>query len=413
MKVNTWKMTRSSAALDSSSKALCQQTVDAFLANKTKTFADIELLHEGYLQSLALAESLRGKYQTFCVLGIGGSSLGSQAVLEALCPEALEEKKVLFFDNVDAKSFFRRLQSVKNLDQTLWILVSKSGGTVETLVQAEFIREYLHTQGKSLEKNAVAITELQNSALYDWAKKYEVPCLPVPQTIGGRFSVLTPVGTFLFCLLNIPVQDMLTGASLALQNREQLTDLVTQFAMSLQRGETTSYFFSYCDDLRYFGQWLQQLWAESLGKKVDRDGNAAPPMSLPYACRGATDQHSVLQQIAEGTQKKMTCFLRVHESENSGPLLTDQKLLVSDNLRQKNMGVLLAAEGTAIEQALNEQKIHSLTLETTALTASSMGYLLMTFQLVVATLGLHFRIDPFNQPGVERGKVLTRLNLKK
>lgn len=413
MDLNTWKTTRSSAALDPEIKTLCQQTVDAFLANKSKTFADIELLHDGYLQSLALTEALRGKYKTYCVLGIGGSSLGSQAVLEALAPEALENKKVLFFDNVDAKSFFRKLQSVEDLDQTLWVLVSKSGGTVETLVQAEFIREYLQTQGKNFEKNAVAISELQDNALHNWAKKYQVACLPVPQTIGGRFSVLTPVGTFLFCLLGIPVQDMLKGASLAVQNREQVTDLVTQFTMSLQRGETTSYFFSYCDDLRFFGQWLQQLWAESLGKKVDRDGNPAPPMSLPYACRGATDQHSVLQQIAEGTQKKMTCFLRVHESEKFGPLLEDQKLLVSDDLRQKNMGALLAAEGTAIEQALNEQKIHSLTLETSGLTASSMGYLLMMFQLVVATLGLHFRIDPFNQPGVERGKVLTRLILKK
>jgi glucose-6-phosphate isomerase len=182
--------------------------------------------------------------------------------------------------------------------------------------------------------------------------------------------------------------------------------------MSLARGETTTYFLSYCDDLKFWGQWLQQLWAESLGKKVTHSMLPAPAMSVPYACRGATDQHSVLQQISEGTQQKMVCFLRVKESENFGPTLNEQVLLLKeDQLRGKNLGQLLSAEASAIQQALNEAGVATLTLQTKELDEESLGYLLMTFQLTVATLGLMNNLDPFNQPGVERGKVLTRLIL--
>ncbi len=409
-----WKIEHTSKKTDSSVLPKIRHVLDELITQKKSGFVDMDLLQSGAKASQELAAQMRADYETFCILGIGGSSLGAQAVIEALAPQKLEEKKVVFFDNVDAKSFFRKLESLPNLKKTLWILISKSGGTVETLAQAEFLDLYLQEKIQiPLSKKSVVISEFKKSPLYDWAQKNQVPCLEVPQTIGGRFSVLSQVGLFLFSLLQFKNEALLKGAQKALENREMISEMASQFSMSFSRQETATYFLSYSDDLKYWGQWLQQLWAESLGKKLTIHGKPAPAMSLPYACRGASDQHSVLQQIAEGTQKKMVCLLRVHECENFGPKLKEQALLRDDDLRGKNLGELLAAEASAIQAALNEAGVETMTFSTEKLNEESVGFLLMSFQLIVATLGLFYQIDPFNQPGVERGKVLTRLLLKK
>lgn len=407
-----WKVQHASQNLDPSFFEQAQKNLERLQTEKRSGFFDMKTLQQGQSDAKQLAQKIGPQFDTFCVLGIGGSSLGAQAVIEALAPQHLENKKVIFFDNVDAKSFFRKIHGLKNMSRTLWILVSKSGGTVETLAQADFLEQYLWENHQlHLHQKSVAVTEFKNSPLRNWAQKNNVPQLEVPLTVGGRFSVLTPVGTFLFYLLGMDVPQMLKGAELALTQKKELCTVIAQFAMSLSRNESTTYFLSYCDDLKYWGQWLQQLWAESLGKKITLDSRTAPQMSVPYACRGATDQHSVLQQISEGTQKKMVCFLRVKESENFGPVLKEQFLLSEDRLQGKNLGELLSAEASAIQQALNEAGVSTLTLQSDKLDEFSVGHLLMTFQLVVATLGLMNNIDPFNQPGVERGKVLTRLIL--
>jgi glucose-6-phosphate isomerase len=407
-----WKIQHASHKVDSSVLSQTQDHLQRLYAEKRSGFFDLELLKQGHHEAQKMAASLKKDFDTFCVLGIGGSSLGAQAVIEALAPQDLENKKVLFFDNVDAKSFFRKIHGLKDVSRTLWVLVSKSGGTVETLAQADFLEQFLwEKHSLHLHQKSVVVTEFKSSPLRNWAQTHKVAQLEVPLSVGGRFSVLTPVGTFLFHLLGLNVAQMLKGAESAIAQREELSKTISQFAMSLSRQESTTYFLSYCDDLKYWGQWLQQLWAESLGKKVTNDGSTAPAMSVPYACRGATDQHSVLQQISEGTQKKMVCFLRVKESESFGPVLKEQILLTEDPLQGKNLGQLLSAEASAIQQALNEAGVATLTLQTEKLDEESLGYLLMTFQLAVATLGLMNNIDPFNQPGVERGKVLTRLIL--
>ncbi len=407
-----WNIQHASQKVDPTVLEKAQYHLKRLLDEKKSGFFDLAILEKGSLEAETLAKQLGANFDTFCVLGIGGSSLGAQAVVEALAPQELENKKIIFFDNVDSKSFFRKVRGIKNIERTLWVLVSKSGGTVETLAQADFLQQFLsETHNIHLHQKSVVVTEFKKSPLRDWALKHKVPQLEVPLNIGGRFSVLTPVGTLLFHLLGLDVAQMLSGAEKALQQKVQLCELIAQFAMSLSRQESTTYFLNYSDDLKYWGQWLQQLWAESLGKRVAQDMSMAPAMSIPYACRGATDQHSVLQQISEGTQKKMVCILRVKESESFGPILKEQFLSNDDQLQGKNLGQLLAAEASAIQQALNEAGVATLTLQTDKLDGGSIGYLLMTFQLIVATLGLMYNLDPFNQPGVERGKVLTRLIL--
>jgi glucose-6-phosphate isomerase len=336
------------------------------------------------------------------------------AMVEALMPEALESHKILFFDNVDAKSFFRKLEHVKNPKRTMWMLISKSGTTIETLTQAEFVDQWLAKNHKvHLADTAVVITEFRSSALYDWAQENKIPVLQVPVTVGGRFSALTPVGLFPLAMLGVDIKGLVKGAELVFKEVLLVKELTAQFSMSFERGEPTTSFFYYCDDLRYWGQWIQQLWAESLGKKQTIAKKKAPPVSVPYSCRGSTDQHSVLQQIAEGTQKKFACFLRVEEAEKFGEKLSTQLFDEKSLLTGKGLGELLMAEAIATQQALNEADVHSLTLLTEKLTPESLGFLMMLMELTVGALGTLYEINPFDQPGVERGKVLARTILSR
>lgn len=402
-----WKVTHQTNPVSAAVNSQVVTTYKQLLEKSDIGFFDLELLKKGAQASQALAKQLSSKYNQVAILGIGGSSLGTQALVEALSPESLENDEIVFFDNVDSKSFFRKLD--KTSDKTLWVLISKSGSTIETLSQAEYIAEYLKENNRpALSSNAVVITELRSSALYDWAQKNKVTCLEVPLTVGGRFSVLTPVGLFPIAFLGLPVTEIVAGAAQALKDSENFETLTGQFLESFERGEGTTYFFHYCDDLKYWGQWVQQLWAESLGKKETLGGAPAPALSVPMACRGSTDQHSVLQQIAEGNQKKFVCFLRVNEVEGFGPSLGTSLFSASSPLLGKRLGQLLAAEARATQEALNEAGVSSMTLTTDMLSPVNLGELMFTFELVVATLGLAYNINPFDQPGVERGKVITR-----
>lgn len=409
-----WKISHQSEKSDANILTKSGKAIEKLLLRTDIGFFNIPLLQNGMEISQEFADDLRDQFDQICVLGIGGSSLGAQAMVEALMPLALEQHKILFFDNVDAKSFFRKLENVKNPKRTMWILISKSGTTIETLTQAEFIEQWLVKNHKvHLADTAVVITEAKPSALYDWAMKNKIPVLQVPLTVGGRFSALTPVGLFPLAMLGADIKGLVVGAEKVFKDILLVKELTAQFTMSFARKEMTSYFFYYCDDLRYWGQWVQQLWAESLGKKQTLGKRPAPEMSVPYSCRGTTDQHSVLQQIAEGTQKKFACFLRVEEAESFGDKLKTQLFAEKNLVNGKGLGELLRAEALATQQALNEADVHSITLLTEKLGPESLGFLLMLMELTVAALGTVFDINPFDQPGVERGKVLTRSNLSR
>lgn len=370
-------------------------------------FFDFELLEKGLQASLELAGKCSSQYEQIAILGIGGSCLGVQTLVECLAPQILDQHKILFFDNVDAKSFYRKLELCG--PKTLWVLISKSGTTIETLSQAEFIEEYLQSQGRTnLAQNAVVITENKSSPLFDWGKTHGVPFLEIPLSIGGRFSVLSPVGLFPAAFLGLDVKGVVAGAKAVMSDLNNVKELTAQFLASFERGEHLTYFFSYSDDLKFWNQWIQQLWAESLGKKQTTDGKPAPITSVPYACRGSTDQHSVLQQLAEDPQRKFVCFLRVAAGENSGPALGRSLFAKTSLLQGKSLGRLLAAEAQATREALEEAQIKSVELSCSDLGPGSVGELLFTFEVVVAVLGIAKKINPFDQPGVERGKVIAR-----
>ncbi len=183
--------------------------------------------------------------------------------------------------------------------------------------------------------------------------------------------------------------------------------MASQLWASHKRGEHSLYSFQYCDRLHDWGLWLQQLWSESLAKKISRDGQPAAAVATIVPCRGASDQHSVLQQVIEGNEKKFVCFHQVASSERSRVNI-ESSLFETSLLVGSGVGRLLQVQAEATEQAIRESQSGTMVLKTSELNEESLACLMMAWMLCIGVLGELLNIDAFNQPGVESGKVITR-----
>lgn len=385
-----------------------QKSVEAIFKNKPPVLSGIEAELKKYTQTPDDLKKFKSQHKFFFVVGIGGSSLGSQVLAEAF-----QIKNIKFIDNVDATHFEMVLSQIENLSETGWLFISKSGNTIETLAGLDFISQHLASKNLELKKHCIVITEKKESDLYNWSKQNETLFFEVPLTVGGRFSVLTSVGLVPAILMNLNIEKIQTGALKAYQDQEILKILTQEALQSFKRNEWVSVLWSYSSRLKSFGFWWQQLWAESLAKKTDNNGHAAPRVSTPLPFVGATDQHSTLQQIMEGARDKMVFFLRANDAENSSVILNKSNFSETKLLQGKNFGALLKAEAEAIQQALTEVGVSNTTLQVNKIDEEGLGHLIMFFQLWVISLGQAMNINTFNQPGVELGKVMTKKNLTK
>ena len=362
-------------------------------------------------QSMTRASDLKAKYDHLFVIGIGGSSLGAKVLLEACS----SEEKVVFFENVDGKAFWNRLKSFDEKKQDWsrvhWVIISKSGNTMETLAQAQFADQFLSQKGLRIYDHCTVITEERSNPLYDWAEKYLVKVLEIPRDVGGRFSALTPVGLLPAAFAGINIEEIQKGAQWGLMQDRMIAELCALSLASFQNEKWITLFWSYSDQLREYGLWMQQLWAESLAKKVDRQGRTAPRVSSPMPLVGAIDQHSVLQQVCEGAKDKFIWFLRARSSEEAGPALKEPIFPAQAYMKGKKLGDLLRVEALATRQATHEAGVDSLTLVVKELNGESIGALMIISELTVATLGELLDINAFDQPGVELGKTLAKSKL--
>ncbi|MEQ1878741.1 MAG: glucose-6-phosphate isomerase, partial [Bdellovibrionia bacterium] len=315
------------------------------------------------------------------VLGIGGSSLGGRALMDSGAITDVE-----FFENVDGRDFSDRLERIADIENVHWAVISKSGQTIETLGQTSFVVQKLESTGVNWKNKFTVVTEKKSNPLHDWAKANGIPVLEVPVDVGGRFSVLSPVGMFPAAVAGFDLEQIKSGASWALKQDSLIANLVAQSLASWKRDEWVTLFWAYSNRLWTTGLWMQQLWAESLAKKNDRQGKPAPRASTPIPLIGANDQHSVLQQVAEGARDKFIWFMRVKDSETAGPVLKKSLFSTQAYLESKTLGSLLAAEAQATAKALQQNQVQSLTLEIERLDAQTMGALFMLIELVVGSL---------------------------
>ena len=369
-------------------------------------------------QSVAFAESARGNFDDVVVLGIGGSALGTIALRTALLAygwNALDAAarrgfpRLHVLDNVDPVTIAGLLGRI-DLARTLWIVISKSGGTAETMSQFLIVHSRYTEGGLDPARNFVFVTDPTQGALRPLAQSLGVRALDIPSNIGGRFSVLTPVGVLPAALSGIDVRALLEGAA-DMARRCETAELgrnpagvyaVSQWLSDTGHGRTMNVFMPYSDQLRDLADWFVQLWAESLGK-VRRDGEFVGQTPLPAL--GATDQHSQVQLFMEGPENKTLTFVSVKERgvdlEISGqfPDVTGVAYLAGHSLAE-----LIDVELRATAGALAKRGRPNLTIAIDSVDPWHLGGLIMLLELATAYAGQLYGVDAFDQPGVELGK---------
>ncbi|MGI6686812.1 MAG: glucose-6-phosphate isomerase [Christensenellales bacterium] len=368
------------------------------------------------------AQAIRERFDTFVILGIGGSALGPLAVQQALnhlrYNELPREKRggPRFYveDNIDPE----RMQSLLDVIDpaaTCFNVITKSGATAETMSQYLIITTLLKKAvGEKWHEHIVATTDHEKGNLIKMAKKEGFKLFFVPSSVGGRFSELSPVGLLAAAVCGIDIHGLLQGAAAMdkrcksadpWQNPALLQALIQVYAME-EMGINIQVMMPYADSLKYIADWFCQLWAESLGKNVTRKGMAVNVGQTPVKSLGVTDQHSQLQLYTEGPYDKIVTFLRVgnFRSEVGIPHGCEQFPDVAF-LGGKSLNALIEAEYQGTQYALLRAGRMSQTITLPEVNAHTIGQLLYFFMLTTAYAGELLDIDAFNQPGVEESKI--------
>jgi len=360
----------------------------------------------------------------FVVLGIGGSALGARALQQALLhpqhnklPMARRQHKpgLWVLDNVDPDYCFGILDGL-DLRRTYFNVISKSGSTAETM--AQFLWVYQLLQGRLGEDTArerlILTTGPEKGPLRRLAAKEGFASLSVPPNVGGRFSVLSAVGLLPAHLAGIDLEELLAGAGF-MDRRLQEThyDLAYRLAAvyylyATRKQRPILVFMPYSTLLSGMGDWFCQLWAESLGKKFDLNGQVVHAGSTPVKALGTTDQHSQLQLYMEGPPDKLITFLEVGKFKNQVEipnLFPDQEEL--NYLGGHSFNELLATECRATAFNLMKAGRPSLNLRLPEINPFTVGQLIYLLEVVTVAAGHFFRVNPLDQPGVEGGKRTT------
>ncbi len=359
------------------------------------------------------------------VLGIGGSALGTRALLTALRAPAWNElddegrdfyPRLTILDNVDPASVHAALGRI-DPRRVLVNVVSKSGSTAETMAQYLVVRAWLEEAlGPAATRHLVFTTDPERGILREIARQDGIPTVDVPPAVGGRFSVLSPVGLLPAALVGIDIAALLGGAERALRDAES-TDLLTNraalhaalhWAADTWLGARIDVLMPYSDRLRDLAEWYRQLWAESLGKRHDRRGAEVFAGPTPLAAVGATDQHSQVQLFMEGPFDKVLTLVAV-EDHGIDVAIPGRSDLPADlaYLAGKSLSDLLAAECRATAGALATAGRMHMLLRVPDISEDTLGELLMFYQLATGFAGAWYGVNPFDQPGVELGKQLT------
>lgn len=386
---------------------LCQEALAAFLKRTDIGFPQLVERIPLWEQSYKAGQNFHQRFTRLVIVGLGGSSLGTRVIAEVF-----RAKNLYFVDNVDAIEFETLIEDLGDLKEVGWVFISKSGTTIESLCALEFLEQIYKEEKLSLAQQSLVISEPRENTLTKWAQAHSIGVCEIPFDVGGRFSILSPVGMMPAAFLGLDLEKIRLGAKLALQNKELVTQVMAQMAQSFQREEWITLLWFYSSRMKNFGSWFQQLWAESLGKAKARSGSAAPRASTPMWAVGASDQHSILQQVMEGAHDKFVVFFRVEEAEGGSQRLHSHQFQETKDLQGRTMGELLRAEALATQEALVQNGVSTMTLKTKVLDEQTLGFLFMFWELVVAGLGEYMKIDAFDQPGVELGKRLAKEKLK-
>lgn len=389
-------------------------------------FLDLPYASDTLERVVEMADGFGQWFEDVVVLGIGGSGLGALALKDALLGPGWNDR------SADDRDHFPRLHVLDNPDpvtvgslldrldpaRTLFNVVSKSGATAETMAQYLVARAWVEaTVGADKARgHFLFTTDPMKGALRQIAEAEDIPTLPVPENVGGRFSVLSPVGLLPAAVCGIDPKALLAGAADMVERcrADGLTDNPAGILATLLHHADTAQdrslhvLMPYADRLRSFALWFQQLWAESLGKAETVTGEARLSGPTPLVSVGASDQHSLMQLFMEGPHDKVLLFVGVDDVGTSIEIPDRHPGIPSlSYLGGHTLEELLDMERAASTEALRLRGRPSATFFLPRVDERSLGQLFMLLQMATVYAGALYGVNPLNQPGVELGKTLT------
>jgi len=364
---------------------------------RIKTFA--AEIHEGTIRGVG------GTFKNVLLIGIGGSALGPQFVADALGHPQKDKIRLFCFDNTDPDGMDRVLKSIgSSLGETLCVVVSKSGGTKETRNGMLVAKAAFERAGLTFSKHSIAVTQ-ENSELDllarndGWLSRF-----PMWDWVGGRTSQTAAVGLLPARLQGIDTDRLIEGA----RSADELTRVrdtrrnpaallaLAWFHSGNGRGERNMVVLPYKDRLQLFSKYLQQLVMESLGKGKDLNGKVVHQGLTVFGNKGATDQHSYIQQLRDGMDDFFVSFIEVLEDQEGLPVCVENDFSSGDYLQAFLLGT---------RRALTEGARQSLRITIPRVTAYQVGFLIALFERSVGIYAAIVGINAYHQPGVQAGKV--------
>ena len=324
---------------------------------------------------------------------MGGSILGAEAIYSFLFKKI--NKKVYFFDNLDPKQIEKFKK--KNLNKILFIVISKSGNTVETL--SNFFSLQII---KKKPKNIIIITEKNNNLLYSISKKFNIFYIQHKTFIGGRYSVLSEVGIVPAYLMGLNIAKLRSQTENFFNGKKKiiLKNNVLELAHLLNSKKIRSLIFlNYSPELEKLLFWCQQLIAESLGKK----GLGF----LPVISNVPKDHHSLLQLYLDGPQDKIFYIFNLADKSNA-KIKINKSVISKHFLNNKSLSKVKEAQKNALIKTLREKNISYREFKISKINEENLGELFAYFMLETVLIGELLKINPFDQPAVEQVKVYTK-----
>ncbi len=362
-------------------------TKDLSSSNNIFTFFNKKINHNLKFKDITKFKKL----ETVVIIGMGGSSLGSEAVYEYLKHKI--KKEFIFLNNINTLDIEKIKR--KNLNKILFLIISKSGNTIETISNLLALRII-----RKNSKNILIISEKGNNKLYLLSKKYNIHFIEHKKFIGGRFSVLSEVGLVPSVLMGINTKALREDIMNPFNNKTFLKTSSINLACLLNNKRFNNIIFlNYIPKLNKFLFWLQQLIAESLGKK----GKGF----LPTISSAPKDHHSMLQLYLDGQKDKVFyIFSLAREKKKEKRIKTKDKILKF--LKDKTLDQIKEAQKNAFIKSLKKKSIPFREFEIKKINEQSLGELFSYFILETIIIGKITNVNPFDQPAVEKVKLDTK-----
>jgi len=388
-----------------------QQTAFQAIEKEQNTMGYYALPEQDITPILEYCNSMVDSVESIAVIGIGGSSLGAKAVYEFIKPVKTLKRKLYFFESTDPINI-RTILEKTDLSKTHFLVISKSGNTVETFS----IYKYIY----SLKSDASSYTFITDpgSPLEKYAQEINASVLYLPENVGGRFSVLSTVGLVPLALVGIDIQALLEGAKTVKEsffNDGYLKETLLKKAVYYAKHHAQYHInciFAYSETLKYFCEWYVQIWGESLGKS---QRHSAFNVGLtPIGLIGPKDQHSFLQLIMEGTRDKSVTFIKIEDFDDdiSIPNITLPHLEGLDTLNTLPFSKLINMQCDSVIEALKDQGDIPLdTITIASVTEANIGALIFYYELLTSLVGELIDVNTYDQPGVEAGKIILKKKL--